>query len=75
MIEVSASKFRNNIFSYLDKAAQGETIAIIRNNKDVAHIVPTIERNWRERMTQEITFNVSSEELIAPIEDIWEDYV
>ena len=75
MIRISATKLRNNLFEYLDKASGGETIVIQRNNQDVARIVPTHQIDWRDKMTIEPKFLVSAEELIKPIEDIWEKYV
>ena len=75
MIKVSATKLRNNIFDYLDKASKGETIVIQRNNQEVARIVPSHQINWREKMSLKPELLVSPEELIKPIEDIWEAYV
>ena len=39
MIKVSATKLRNKLFDYLDKAAEGETIVIQRNKQDDARLV------------------------------------
>lgn len=75
MLKVSATKLRNNLFDYLDKAAKGETIVIQRNNQEVARLVPTEQANWRERMTIIPELLVSPEELVKPVEDIWEEYV
>lgn len=75
MIKVSASKLRNNLFDYLDKTSEGEIIVIQRNNQEVARIVPTRHMNWREKMSVKPEILVSPEELIEPIQDIWEEYV
>ena len=75
MIKVSATKFRNNLFDYLNKAAEGETIVIQRNNQEVARLVSTKPVNWRDKMTITPGILVSTEELIQPMEDIWENYV
>ena len=75
MIEVTATKLRNNLFDYLDKASEGETIIIRRNNKEVARLVPTSQANWRDKMTIKPKIMVSPEALKKPIEDIWEGYV
>jgi prevent-host-death family protein len=72
MVNVSATKLRNNLFDYLDKAAKGEIIAIRRNNQEVARIIPTYQINWREKMSIKPKLLVFPEELIEPIEDIWE---
>ena len=75
MIKVTATKLRNNLFDYLDKASEGETIIIQRNNKEVARIVPIHQANWRNKMTIKPQIMVAPEELIKPVEDIWEEYV
>jgi len=73
MIKISATKLRNNLFEYLDAAAKGETIIIQRNNKEVARLVSAKYINWRDKMTIKPKLLVSPEELIKPIEDIWEN--
>jgi prevent-host-death family protein len=73
MIKISATKLRNNLFDYLDKASAGETIVIQRNNQDVVRIVPTHQIDWRDKMSIKPELLVSPEELIKPIEDIWEE--
>jgi prevent-host-death family protein len=75
MIKISATKLRNNLFNYLDKASAGETIVIQRNNQDVARIVPTHQIDWRDKMSIKPELLVSPDELIKPIEDIWKEYV
>ena len=75
VIRVSATKLRNNLFDYLNKASEGETIIIQRNNEEVARLVPISQVNWRDKMTIKPKIMVTSEELIKPVEDIWEDYV
>jgi prevent-host-death family protein len=75
MIKVSATKLRNHIFDYLDKAAEGETIIIERHNREVARLIPTPQNNWRDNMSSTPQLLVSPEDLIKPIADIWEDYI
>lgn len=75
MITISATKLRNNLFDYLDKVAEGETIVIHRNNQEVARLLPLSRLNWRNKLKIKPKLLVSAEELIKPIEDIWEDYV
>ncbi len=75
MIKISATKLRNNLFEYLDKASKGETIVIQRNNLDVARMVPTHQTDWRDRMSIKPELRVSQEELIKSIEDVWEEYM
>jgi prevent-host-death family protein len=75
MITVSATKLRNNLFEYLDKVAAGETIVIQRNNQDVAYLVPQRGDNWRAAMKHTLQTNVTPDELMEPLADIWEEYV
>ncbi len=75
MILVSATKLRNNLFEYLDKTAKGEIIIIQRNNEEVACLVPAHKVNWRNKMGVKLRILVEPEELIKPLEDIWEEYV
>ncbi len=75
MIKVSASKLRNNLFDYLDKASEGETIIIQRNNREVARLVPIHQMNWRDKMSIQPELLVSPEEIVEPMNDIWEEYV
>ena len=75
MIKITATKLRKNLFEYLDKASEGETIVIQRNNQDVARIVPIHQIDWRDKMSIKPKLLVSPDEFIKPIEDIWEEYV
>jgi len=75
MITVSATKLRNNLFNYLEKVVNGEIIMIYRNNKEVAKLVPPNISNWRKQMKIKPKLLVPPEEIIKPIEDIWQDYV
>jgi len=75
MIKVTATKLRNNLFDYLNKASEGETIIIERNKKEVARLIPTRQANWRDKMTIKPKIMVASEELIKPVEDSWKEYV
>jgi prevent-host-death family protein len=75
MILVSATKLRNNLFKYLDKISKGEIIIIQRNNEEVARLVPAHKINWRDKMDVKLKILVKPEELIKPLEGIWEEYV
>lgn len=75
MITVTATQFRANLFEYLDKVSSGEVIIIQRNNEDVARVVPLATSMWQDRVTTRLEILVSEEELIAPLEDVWEDYL
>jgi prevent-host-death family protein len=75
MKKVTATKLRKDLFYYLDQASAGEIIVIQRNNKEVARLVAIPKKDWRDNMKTNLEFLVPLEELIEPIEDIWEDYV
>ncbi|MEZ4863906.1 MAG: type II toxin-antitoxin system prevent-host-death family antitoxin [Caldilineaceae bacterium] len=75
MLTVSATKLRSNLFEYLDRLAAGEVIIIQRNNEEVGRIIPTQKSNWRAKMTVHSQLLVEPDELIKPIEDIWEEYL
>ncbi len=75
MIKVSATKLRKYLFDYLDKAATGEIVVIQRNNQEVARLVPAKQINWRDKMKTTLELLVSPEDLMQPLDDIWEDYV
>ncbi len=71
MPRVSATKLRQHLFEYLDRAAAGETIFIERNSQEVARLVPTHPLNWRDKMHIKLKFLVPEDELRKHIDDIW----
>lgn len=75
MLTVSATHLRNDLFSYLDKVEAGEIVVIQRNNQEIARIVPTALDNWRDKMTTRVHLLVSPDDLLQPLEDVWEEYV
>lgn len=74
MIKTTATNLRKNLFEYLDRAEAGETIVIQRNNKEIARIVGNPISDWRDNTKEELTLLVSPEELLAPLDDVWEEY-
>lgn len=74
METVSASKLRNHIFEYLGKVKQGETITVILNKEVAARLVPVSRDDWRDGLEAELTINCSEEELLQPLDDVWEEY-
>jgi len=74
MTTITASQFRNHLFEYLDKVELGETIVIERYKQEIARLIPSKQSDWRDRMRFKPKILVSPEQLIAPIEDIWEAY-
>lgn len=75
MLTVSATKLRNDLFNYLDKVESGEVVVIQRNNQEIARLVPTVQGNWREKMTVNVRLLAPATDLIQPMEEIWEEYV
>jgi prevent-host-death family protein len=75
MIEVSATKLRNNLFEFLTKVSKGETISVKRNGEDVAFMVPPKKEDWRDKMRTKVKFLVPPDKAFAPMEDVWEDYL
>ena len=76
MIKISSTKLRNNLFSYLEKVKAGEVIVISRNKKDVAKLVPVNgSSDWRDNVKIELRLTGRPDEIIGPLEDIWQDYV
>lgn len=75
MIEVSATKLRNNLFEFLTRVSKGETISVKRNGEDVAVIVPPNKEDWRDKMRTKVKFLVPPDKAFAPMEDVWEDYL
>jgi len=74
MIKVSATNFRKHLFDYLDKVAAGEIVIIQRNSQEVARLIPVERTNWRDNMKMVPELLVSPEELLKPLDDIWEEY-
>lgn len=75
MIEVTATKLRNNLFDFLAKVSQGEIIAIRRNGKNVALVVPPRKEDWRDKMRSKINLLVSPDTAFKPLEDVWESAI
>ena len=74
MLKISATKLRNNLFTYLDKVKAGEILIVLRNNDEVARIVPPQIQEWRNKMKVQPKLKVNPDELIQPIDDLWEEY-
>jgi len=74
MTTITASQFKLHLFDYLDKVEKGETIVIERYKQEIARLIPSKQSDWRDKMRFKPNFLVSPEQLIAPIEDIWEAY-
>ena len=75
MIVVSATKLRSNLFEFLAKVSEGETIAVRRNGEITALVMPPSKKDWRSKMKSKVKFMVPPDEAFAPIEDTWEDYL
>ena len=61
MITVTATTLYDNFFQYLDRAAAGETIAILHHNREIVYLIPAPSSNWRDGLQQELTILVDSQ--------------
>jgi len=75
MTTVSATQLNLHFFEYLEQVQNGATIVIESHQQEVARLIPTHSPDWRDRMRLQPKLNVSVEELIRPLSEIWEDYV
>ena len=71
MIKITATKLRNNLFDFLNKVTDGETISIQRKGVEVALIIPPKIENWRDKMKEKPKLLVPADEAFKPMEDIW----
>jgi prevent-host-death family protein len=68
---MSASEFKAKCLAVLDDvAATGRVVVVTKRGKPVARVLPA-EEPWSLRGS--VTYLVSDEELIAPLEDEWDD--
>ncbi|MCU0287389.1 MAG: type II toxin-antitoxin system prevent-host-death family antitoxin [Acidobacteria bacterium] len=74
MIEVTATKLRNNLFEFLAQISKGEIIVIQRNGENVALMVPPKKEDWRNKIRSKIKFLTPPSLAFKPLEDVWEDY-
>ena len=75
MISVSATHLRKNLFKLLEQVERGEVISIIKNGKEVARLHGSGGQDWRDRMTDHPKLLLPADEVFAPMEDIWEEYL
>ncbi|RKZ52594.1 MAG: type II toxin-antitoxin system prevent-host-death family antitoxin [Candidatus Parabeggiatoa sp. nov. 3] len=75
MTVVSATQLKTHLFEYLEQVQNGDTIVIKRHKQEVARLIPSHSPDWRDRMRLQPKLNVSVDELIMPLSEIWEDYV
>ena len=72
MVEVTATKLRNNLFEFLAKVSKGEIIVIQRNGENVALVVPPKKEDWRDKIRSKIKFLTPPDQAFKPLEDVWE---
>ena len=65
MLNITATDLRGGIFAILKKVESSENVVITHNKKS----------DWRKQCTKKLKLLVSMDELIKPVEDIWEDYI
>jgi len=74
MLEITATSLRGNLFAILKRVESGEKVVITHNKKKVAYIKSVKKTDWRKPNAEKPKLLVSPEELIKPIEDIWDEY-
>jgi prevent-host-death family protein len=69
MRSIAAARFKAQCLKLLDEVAEtGETIVVTKRGKPVAKVEPIEEP---PSLKGSVTFLVSDEELIAPIDEVW----
>ena len=69
MRSIAAARFKAQCLKLLDEVAEtGETIVVTKRGKPVAKIQPVEEPR---SLKGSVTYLVSDEELIAPIDEVW----
>jgi prevent-host-death family protein len=67
---MSASQFKAKCLAVLDEvASSGTTVVVTKRGKAVARVVPA---EAPRSLQGSVTFNVSDDELIAPLDEPWE---
>jgi prevent-host-death family protein len=67
---VSASRFKSECLAMLDDVARtGQEIVVTKRGRAVARVIPAEEP---KSLLGSVTFHVSEEELLAPIDDAWD---
>ena len=75
MLNITATSLRGNLFAILKRVEAGENVVITHNKKKVAYIKSVKKIDWRKQNVEKPKLLVSPEELIKPVEDIWDAYI
>lgn len=75
MTTITALDFHKHLFEYLDRIAQGETVIIQRGQQNIARILPMVQVKPPQKRKHRVKLLVSADELIQPLDDIWEGIV
>lgn len=68
--QITATQFKARCLALLDEVASGGEIVVTKRGKPVARVAPVDEAN--DSLLGSVTFHVSDEELIAPIDIEWD---
>jgi prevent-host-death family protein len=69
MKQVTATTFKAKCLALLDDVEEtGEPLVVTKHGKPVARVVPAVEVL---SLAGSVTFNVSDDELIEPIDAVW----
>lgn len=72
---ISITKLRRYFLDFIKQVEEGEEFIVQRNKKLVARLMPINKLDWRNRMSSVPIINVSVDELIMPLDDVWKDYL
>lgn len=67
--QISASQFKARCLALLDEVGEGAELVVTKRGRPVAKVVPVDEG---ASLRDSVTYNVSDEELIAPIDVEWD---
>jgi prevent-host-death family protein len=72
-MEISASQFKARCLALLDDVAEsGAEFIVTKRGRPVARVGPLGEGEGGASLRGSVTYNVSDEELIAPLEEPWD---
>ena len=70
--KISSTNLRKQLFNTLSRVEKGAQVAIERNGKVIAKLMPCGKGDWRDCISQKPKLNGSPIEVFAPIEDLFD---
>lgn len=74
METMAASQLRGEFFHVLERALQGEAVAVTWESRDVARLVPAPSADWQKGMPEKPRLLVAPDGARAPMADVWQGY-